>query len=1081
MRAARRASAERTAAAVLAFAGLAAVGTRAEGQIHWNNSAGGNWSNALNWTPNNVPDSTGEAAVLDAAGSYVVVCDASYSVRSVSLPLATVQLGIADGRTLGLGVGGLSNSGVVRINLTGGNNGATLGVVSGHTAIGGTGVLELNATPNLDTAVVTSGSSSWELTNGATHTMRGTGRILAAVVNEGVIDANRAGLVLHLGTNTKANNNLLTATAGVLDVTCPVSQGASGRVEAAGGTVRFAGASVTGGRVGTVSGATRITGNSWFTSVTTSGVIDVVNGYELLPSVTLTNNGTIVVNDGVGAWGTGLRQNSGALALNGTGAIVLRAGSNLDAAYLVTNSSSWTLTQAGTHTIRGSGKVFSPVVNNGTINADQSGGVLWLGSNTKTNNSLMTATGGGYLDVACVVGQAAEGVILGDGGTVRFGGAAVTGGQVGTRSGGLVQVNGATTWNGVSFFGDGQVLGAVTLQLGALGMVNDGVVTINPSAVENATSLVVSSGSVTVSGGGAVVLNAQPANLDTAQIASVTSAWLLTNADAHTIRGTGRVHARLVNNATVQGDVSGRVLELVGTPSTNSGVMRATNGGILAISASVGQDAGGRIIADGGRAQLAGATITGGGMECANAGRFDVYGPSTLSGVTFAGAMDVHDSRNINLGSGGMTNNGVITINREGGTGATYLGLTSGSATIAGTGEIVLNAGANLDTAYVTANSGSWILTQGASHTIRGAGRVHVGLVNQGTVLADVAGRYLELASQPKANEHVMRAVDGAYLGIACIVTQGSEGSIVADDGVVQLSNATVAGGRMEGVNGGRFEVTAGSFVDGTALSGPLGVMDGQTLNVRPGGLVNNGVVTVNVQKGGGSSRLQLSSGAATIGGTGTIVLNASANPDTAYLGSGSAGWTMTLGPGQTLTGYGRIHAPVRLEGAIAPGEAGKASRIESYAPVTFTPTATAEMQIGGIGAGSFDTYGGYAGVVVDGTLRVSVIDGFVGGVGQQWTVMTGAPLSGRFDEHVLPPAPAEHLRWAVWYEGNQVIVRVTCSADYNGDGQIDFFDYLDFMVDFSGEQPDADFNGDNQVDFFDYLDFIAEMVSGCE
>ncbi|MGE3703762.1 MAG: lectin-like protein, partial [Vicinamibacterales bacterium] len=50
--------------------------------------------------------------------------------------------------------------------------------------------------------------------------------------------------------------------------------------------------------------------------------------------------------------------------------------------------------------------------------------------------------------------------------------------------------------------------------------------------------------------------------------------------------------------------------------------------------------------------------------------------------------------------------------------------------------------------------------------------------------------------------------------------------------------------------------------------------------------------------------------------------------------------------------------------------------------------------------------------------------------------------------------------------------VSTGCAADFNGDNQVDFFDYLDFAAAFAAEDPSADFNGDNQVDFFDYLDF---------
>jgi hypothetical protein len=53
-------------------------------------------------------------------------------------------------------------------------------------------------------------------------------------------------------------------------------------------------------------------------------------------------------------------------------------------------------------------------------------------------------------------------------------------------------------------------------------------------------------------------------------------------------------------------------------------------------------------------------------------------------------------------------------------------------------------------------------------------------------------------------------------------------------------------------------------------------------------------------------------------------------------------------------------------------------------------------------------------------------------------------------------------------------------AADFNGDNQVDFFDYLDFVQAFDNEADSADFNGDNQVDFFDYLDFASAFDSAC-
>jgi uncharacterized repeat protein (TIGR01451 family) len=54
------------------------------------------------------------------------------------------------------------------------------------------------------------------------------------------------------------------------------------------------------------------------------------------------------------------------------------------------------------------------------------------------------------------------------------------------------------------------------------------------------------------------------------------------------------------------------------------------------------------------------------------------------------------------------------------------------------------------------------------------------------------------------------------------------------------------------------------------------------------------------------------------------------------------------------------------------------------------------------------------------------------------------------------------------------ITIQLPLAADFNNDGSVDFFDYLDFVQAFDSEDPSADFNGDQTVDFFDYLDFVA-------
>ncbi|MDX2146368.1 MAG: hypothetical protein SFZ23_02505 [Planctomycetota bacterium] len=54
------------------------------------------------------------------------------------------------------------------------------------------------------------------------------------------------------------------------------------------------------------------------------------------------------------------------------------------------------------------------------------------------------------------------------------------------------------------------------------------------------------------------------------------------------------------------------------------------------------------------------------------------------------------------------------------------------------------------------------------------------------------------------------------------------------------------------------------------------------------------------------------------------------------------------------------------------------------------------------------------------------------------------------------------------------------CPADFNCDGQSDFFDFLDFVEAFGGNDQDSDFNRDGQLDFFDYLEFAEAFAQGC-
>lgn len=77
-----------------------------------------------------------------------------------------------------------------------------------------------------------------------------------------------------------------------------------------------------------------------------------------------------------------------------------------------------------------------------------------------------------------------------------------------------------------------------------------------------------------------------------------------------------------------------------------------------------------------------------------------------------------------------------------------------------------------------------------------------------------------------------------------------------------------------------------------------------------------------------------------------------------------------------------------------------------------------------------------------------------------------------------FPQSPDPIFRTPHYSEVGTIFIGASL-ADYDGNDQVDFFDYLDFIQDFANEHPDADFNGDGSVDHLDYLDFLAAFLDG--
>ncbi|MBM4108345.1 MAG: hypothetical protein FJ255_05960 [Phycisphaerae bacterium] len=90
-----------------------------------------------------------------------------------------------------------------------------------------------------------------------------------------------------------------------------------------------------------------------------------------------------------------------------------------------------------------------------------------------------------------------------------------------------------------------------------------------------------------------------------------------------------------------------------------------------------------------------------------------------------------------------------------------------------------------------------------------------------------------------------------------------------------------------------------------------------------------------------------------------------------------------------------------------------------------------------------------------------------------------GQALDGEVADPVNPlslpsgeGAPGGSALWRFRVEG--------CPADWNGDGAVDFNDFLEFLNDYNAGAPRADLNADGVIDFNDFLEFLNRYNTPC-
>ncbi len=515
---------------------------------------------------------------------------------------------------------------------------------------------------------------------------------------------------------------------------------------------------------------------------------------------TINNKNNFQMNGGSGADAIILAASN--VTLQGGGTVTMSTASGGGAAYIEQSGGPWTLTNVN-NTIQGAGVIGNnglSLVNHATVNANVSGATLTLDGMTSglTNTGILEASNGGILQL--------QGITVNNsgGGTIT----ANAGSQVQIYAGTVIQ-GGVLTNNG-SFFGTPQnnsayldgstgagaitINGTYTSDLNAstylLGTINNkNNFQVNAGAGVNSI-LFADSSNVMLQGGGTVTLSTLNGGGD-AYIEQSGGGLTLTNVN-NTIQGEGVLGNNglaIINQATINANSTGgadiNALFIQGTAVTNTGLIEATNSGVLNINGVTINNAGGTISANGGSASVqlyASAQIQGGTLTN-NGGAF--FGTPTsntayLDGSTGAGAVTINGTYTSDLNSttdllGTIKNQGSILVN--GGSGNnTVLLIDSSNVLLQGGGTVTLSTAGGGGSAYIY-QSGGGLTLENVDNTIQGAGIIgNNGLSLQndlgGTVLANAAGQTLSITGAGTVtNNGTFQANSGSVLLVgSCFV-----------------------------------------------------------------------------------------------------------------------------------------------------------------------------------------------------------------------------------------------------------------------------------------------------------------------
>ena len=312
----------------------------------------------------------------------------------------------------------------------------------------------------------------------------------------------------------------------------------------------------------------------------------------------------------------------------------------------------------------------------------------------------------------------------------------------------------------------------------------------------------------------------------------------------------GSAGGSLINEGTIQADVSGETITINVTGVQNVGSLEVQNGATLSLQTTV--DNSGTVSVDGVSFVSGGGTIVGGALATQTGASVSNV---TLDGVTVSGNWQVTGDNAVTV-EDGLTLHGTLSLGDSSTVG--YLNF-NGSQTLGGTGAVVFGS-ATYRTYYYgyTYYNGLFVTTAGDTLTIGPSVTVSgsLGAIGYESYQGSPGGSVI--------NQGTIEWVNGASLLIPGSLT--NDGTITVDAASTMAPGGTIVGGTIITQTGAE---VGGVTLDGVTVDGNWQIVSDYSVSVLDG-LTVNGILTLGDSSTVGYLNF---SGSQTLGGVGTVVL----------------------------------------------------------------------------------------------------------------------------------------------------------------------------------------------------------------